>query len=118
MSSEVIRVIDNIFAIAALIACILFLVVYGICVDWKVTKYGGHLVRFMLACTLAIGLRVIAIFWRGELLLYLGTVAWFFIALVLWSRFKILLIEQGILKIGKSSQSDSSASQTQTDRPS
>jgi hypothetical protein len=94
--------LGDILIITAFAASLIFLVCYSFWVDWRKSRRGNHLIRFMQVVALAFFVGVLRLFFDNEIffmfaraVIYLG-VNW-----VLWWRVAILFEEQGFIKISR-----------------
>ncbi len=90
--------LGDVLLLTAFLATVLFVLIYGHYADWRGSRFGNHLIKFMQVVMLALGLGVIRLFFDDppfffalRALIFLG-VNW-----VLWWRVWIVLEEQGVV---------------------
>lgn len=97
---QTLQIVGDILVIAAFMACLTFVLCYNHFADWRHSRRGNHLIRFMQVATAALFLGVVRVFWPDiPFFLYFRIVIFSLINWVLWWRVAILFEEQEIIKI-------------------
>ena len=91
--------------LTAFLAAVLFVLIYGHYADWRGSRFGNHLIKFMQVAMLALGLGVVRIFWdEFPLFAYVRAITMLALNWVLWWRVWIVLEEQGVVTTSKTQQ--------------
>src|SRR6476661_6272842 len=89
--------IGNVLLLTAFAAALLFVLIYGHYADWRGSRFGNHLIRFMQVVVAALALGVVRIFFDDPPFFFLlRAIVWIGVNWVLWWRVWIVLEEQGV----------------------
>lgn len=97
--------VADLLLLTSFLAALLFVIIYGHYADWRGSRFGNHLIKFMQVAMLALGLGVVRIFYHEfPLFDYLRVLVMLGLNWVLWWRVWIVLEEQGVVTTAKTQQ--------------
>jgi hypothetical protein len=101
--------VGDFLVVTAFLACLIFVIAYEHWADWRSSKRGNHLIRFMEVATAAFALGVVhLIFPRFDFFIFLRAFIYVLINWVLWWRVRILFQEQKIVRVRRKDEEEAS----------